>query len=369
MSDILYNYSLIVLAVVLFVLGLLLFFLKMPVNLKSGAYRNASRAMTFTFLFFGLVNIFEFLERFGAEGPENALLCTVVTLVIASVQAFLFTYAVIALINKQVMRRRQITVEIVAVALFLLLGINTYLFAEKTITVLFAYLYTAFYFSQLIRYSLIFNRLYRQSVREMDNYYSGQETERMHWIRVSFFSALAIGLMALLLTLFPNAMFGIACTLVCLVFYVYFAIRFINYAFIFNTIEEVLNEEPEGEPGEESMPESTVNESFSTLDSRIAQWIADKQFTKQGITIKDTAQQLNTNRNYLSAHINQNKNKTFREWINFLRIDYAKSLLAENPEMELWKIAERTGYTDSKYFSTQFKHLTGKTPVEFRNVL
>jgi AraC-like DNA-binding protein len=366
MIEFVYSMTLLILAVTLFALGLMFLFLNVSDNPKLAAYRNAAKAMAFTYIFFGVANTFEYIERlFGVE-TDNSLLFRLITIIIASAQAFLFTFAMISLINTKYMKRKRFLREIFFISLFIVFGLACYLGTNKEIANIFAYFYTAFYFSQLLRYTLMFTKLYRNCLREMDNYFSGQEAERMRWISFSFFSAFAIGIMALILALYPSLPFGIIASLACLLFYVYFAIRFVNYAFIFNTIEEVLNEETEEETLEESMPESTVNESVSALESRIAQWIADKQFTKQGITIKDTAQQLNTNRNYLSAHINQNENKTFREWINALRIDYAKKLLAENPGMDLWKIAEETGYANQSQFAAVFRKITSKTPTKYK---
>jgi YesN/AraC family two-component response regulator len=112
-----------------------------------------------------------------------------------------------------------------------------------------------------------------------------------------------------------------------------------------------------------SAPQTPV---VNTLETSLIKWLDEQRFLQAGITIIDLAIYCGTNRSYISEHINSTQGKNFRQWINELRINYAKRLLNQNPQIELWQITEQTGYTDSKYFSTLFKKLTGKTPSEYR---
>jgi AraC-like DNA-binding protein len=45
----------------------------------------------------------------------------------------------------------------------------------------------------------------------------------------------------------------------------------------------------------------------------------------------------------------------------------AKRLLLQNPDMEIQKVGELTGYRDSAYFSRVFKTYVGMQPSEYRN--
>ncbi|MEC0226475.1 response regulator transcription factor [Paenibacillus alba] len=54
------------------------------------------------------------------------------------------------------------------------------------------------------------------------------------------------------------------------------------------------------------------------------------------------------------------------KYIIKLRIAEAKRLICENPQQEVWKIAEIVGYPDQHYFSRIFKHTTGLSPSEFK---
>jgi len=208
----------------------------------------------------------------------------------------------------------------------------------------------------------------------MDNYFSGNESERMRWVAFSFFTAFAVGVMALLSSMFTSTLFSLLFTVVFDVFYVWFAFRLINDAHQFQVIEPALESEPTEEP---ALPEEiekqvadTASVSFSsapaTLERDIRQWVAGKGFTEKGITVNQLASKLCTNRNYLSTYINTYKNKTFREWINELRIEETKILMRQYPDMTINEIALQMGFTDKSLFIRRFTELTGKSPKEWK---
>ena len=48
------------------------------------------------------------------------------------------------------------------------------------------------------------------------------------------------------------------------------------------------------------------------------------------------------------------------------KIEYAKSLLLQQPDLPLSAVAEKLGYHDQFHFIRQFKSVTGMTPGEYR---
>ena len=53
-------------------------------------------------------------------------------------------------------------------------------------------------------------------------------------------------------------------------------------------------------------------------------------------------------------------------YINTLRIDYAKELLA-NGYYKIEAVARLSGFENPKYFSTLFKQYTGLSPLQYKN--
>ena len=78
------------------------------------------------------------------------------------------------------------------------------------------------------------------------------------------------------------------------------------------------------------------------------------------------AQQICTNRTYVSAYINRRYRMSFRDWINSLRLAYAKQLLATSPELTVTDIARRAGYLSLSNFTRLFTASEGISPGRWR---
>ena len=55
------------------------------------------------------------------------------------------------------------------------------------------------------------------------------------------------------------------------------------------------------------------------------------------------------------------------EIISTIRIEKAKDLLLNSPELRIQDIAEEIGFLDVAHFSRSFKTATGVSPKDFRN--
>ena len=105
---------------------------------------------------------------------------------------------------------------------------------------------------------------------------------------------------------------------------------------------------------------------FLTLDKKIEQCVAKKKFTEKGVTIVMVSDYLETNRSYLSSYINTSKKKTFCEWIAELRVEEAKKLMKQYPDMSVRKIAEKVGCSNGSHLIRQFIKLNGVSPTVWK---
>jgi len=197
----------------------------------------------------------------------------------------------------------------------------------------------------------------------MDNFFAEQESKRFTWIYISFYAALAMGVMALFVTLFFSVVIGIIFSLFIIGFYSYYGVQFINYAYLFQNIEAAIAEK---EKIEEVYNNILTVRDYTLLEINIEEWLADKIFLEQGINIEKVALQLNTNRTYLSDYVNNILNKTFKEWISELRLDEAKNLLLKHPELSISDISEMAGFSDKSNFGRLFIKQMGMTPKVWR---
>jgi AraC-like DNA-binding protein len=346
----------------LFACGVVFLFAAIPDSPLLGNYRKARYLMAGAYLFFVAAGMVEYLFQASPPDVSDAGLMQTVTLAIAASQALLFTLALLALLDVRFPGWPYIFRKVAYVLLFVAAIFASYLFCPaETFRVAF-YVFSAIYALLLMRYTLLFLRSYRQFQRRMDNYFSDMEADRLRWVAFSFFAALAVGIMALLSSLFMSTLVALLFTVGFDTFYLFFAIRFINYRF--HAIERAMNDETPAPPAETpyvaslpsaAPPAPSSSDVFARIDRKIEEWITNKHFTQQGITLDALAARLHTNSKYLSVYINTCKKQTFREWINALRIEEAKTLLLQHPGITVNEIARRLGFSDKSHFLRQFK--------------
>jgi two-component system response regulator YesN len=77
------------------------------------------------------------------------------------------------------------------------------------------------------------------------------------------------------------------------------------------------------------------------------------------------AERFNYNSSYFSELFKSKVGKTFIQYVTEVRMAQAMRLLVDTP-LNLWDIAELTGFSNASYFSSKFKRMYGVTPSDFR---
>ena len=86
------------------------------------------------------------------------------------------------------------------------------------------------------------------------------------------------------------------------------------------------------------------------------------------INLDKLAARLNASKHHVSQVINEQLGASFFEYVNQLRVEEAKSLLAETKrsDFHIIEIAYLVGFNNKVSFNAAFKKATGMTPTEFR---
>lgn len=345
-----------VVAVITFVFGILFLFMTIPGNKLYDNYRVCRKLLAIAYLIMFGLNL---VELFMSKADNDPFITHYITLIISSFQSFLFTYALITLINTEYLTPRRIFTELVPIGL-LTIGCSLSFLLHLPVEVEYGIFVVGigYYSYQLIRYTLMFNRQFQQYERNFNNFFSENESNRMHWVRFAFYLALSAGIMALSSEFITIPIASIIFVLVFAFFYLFFGIRYLNYVYVFNTIEPVTHVVTDG------IVESRLTN--EELARAVESWVQLKRFLQPGLTLNDLTIELNTNRTYLSNYINQNKGMNFNAWINWLRIEEAKDRLVHQPEMSIAEISEQVGYSEHSNFSRYFLKYTGTTPSVWR---
>lgn len=91
-------------------------------------------------------------------------------------------------------------------------------------------------------------------------------------------------------------------------------------------------------------------------------------FLNQDFNLQTVAKRIKTNTTYLSYVINKNYQKSFSEFSNELKINYAVNQIINNPIYRKYStqaIAESVGFKNNVSFTKSFKKRAGVTPAQF----
>lgn len=92
----------------------------------------------------------------------------------------------------------------------------------------------------------------------------------------------------------------------------------------------------------------------------------EEHYHDPDISLKTVCKHVHMSVSYFSSLFKHHTGKTFIEYLTAVRVGKAKELLATT-DLKTYEIANRTGYRDPHYFSVIFKKMTGDTPTDFRN--
>jgi AraC-like DNA-binding protein len=112
-----------------------------------------------------------------------------------------------------------------------------------------------------------------------------------------------------------------------------------------------------------------INENLiNQILKKLADFESTKGFLEPNITIQTLSDVFATNNKYVSKIVNIYKQKTFIQYINDLRIDYALTSLKEDSRLRKYTIqalAIEFGFNNAESFSAAFHKKTGIKPTYF----
>ncbi|MEA9413546.1 AraC family transcriptional regulator [Flavobacterium sp. PL02] len=133
-----------------------------------------------------------------------------------------------------------------------------------------------------------------------------------------------------------------------------------------NEIE--LNNEKEIKIAETKIDVGIAEELVNQILEKLDDFEKRKGYLESNITVQMLSTTFETNSKYVSKIVNVYKGKTFTQYINDLRVEYAVTLLQENKMLRKYTIqalALEFGFNNAESFSTAFYKKTGIKPTYF----
>ncbi len=344
------------------VVGSCFLLLSVPKVRELHNYLMARKVMGVAYLLLGVSMVSELVLPSDIKPDIDAVRTIILT--ISSILAFSFTYSSLMLINIRFAVKQKLAVEIIPVCVISCANWVAYIVAPVWAFYLFQVVFILYYVFVLFKYTILFRTTFREYKQQMDNFFSEQEWKRLQWVNFSFYYALLVGILALVSILSPEVIF-IVFKVFIIPFYVYYGFQLVNYGLKYPFIETICMASARND--KEDTDNGARPASFGDLEALIDGWIEGKNYLQTGITVEQAADQLHTNRTYLSGYINTYKQQTFREWINRLRMDEAKLLIADNTSLTISEVGRMVGFTDKSNFTRQFIKHTSMSPSVWKS--
>lgn len=214
---------------------------------------------------------------------------------------------------------------------------------------------------------------YRRAIRIFNETQADDIGAYIEWLSIFTYWALIFGVGCGLLTFLPDE-YVFIWILSSIPFYSYLFYSYQNYLLFYEQVENAFEQDipseeellTNSETEHEIVSEKEVPRSYTEFIERVDNWIKTDGYVQQGLTIKELSEILYTNRTYLSAYIKTTYKMTFREWITSLRLEYAKNILKEHPEINIQKLAESSGFLSQSNFIKLFSEKEGCTPAKWK---
>lgn len=202
--------------------------------------------------------------------------------------------------------------------------------------------------------ALLFKHVHDYRRYAEENYGSVEQTDEKWVIRyLVMIFVLGCSYAYLCITEEPNRLFTQQWLLFFILVYTNDQVIFRSKPWIENAAEEEKEEEAKTEFGAE-------------YREKLEQWMeTEKPYLNPEFRLNDLRQVLPLNRTYLSQFIHAEYDCTFYQFVTNYRIEEAKRLMREQPDLKMYDIAEQCGFSSPTVFGRVFARETGQTPTEW----
>lgn len=105
--------------------------------------------------------------------------------------------------------------------------------------------------------------------------------------------------------------------------------------------------------------------SLDEVNTNKTTYYLQENFTNRDISLQSAAAHLKITEVELEENVKSSTGLKFKDYLNVLRIEFAKQLLLETDDKS-FEIATKSGFNNAANFSQVFKSLTGTTPNKYR---
>ena len=371
MEPTIYNFSLCTALPLMLFFGFYFLFAKTPEKKIFKNYLRSRQIMGIAMLLLSANYSVHFFFGIRFKNADSAILMNMSTYFLCY---SLFSSALIMLLDRFYITKRRVWTHIILWIIFSTLsGVVLFLLPSGIMQKISLFALAAW----LVVFGVVLARrviiAYRRAIRIFNETQADDIGAYIEWLSIFTYWAVIFGVGCGLLTFLPDK-YVFIWILSSIPFYSYLFYSYQNYLLFYEQVENAFEQDIQSEEElltnseteHEIVSEKEVPKSYTEFIERVDNWIKTDGYVQQGLTIKELSKILYTNRTYLSAYIKTTYKMTFREWITSLRLEYAKNILKEHPEINIQKLAESSGFLSRSNFIKLFSEKEGCTPAKWK---
>lgn len=364
-----------------FILGSLLFLIKVPKTEYSRKIDITKN--TIGVCFYICFILFLLCLRFS--GIENyEVFSTYIMFVVTAISSAILSFSLINLLDEKYYENDRFFLNVGFVALLSVLFVKSFWWNDGWLKMVIKSGAVALFIFQCVSHILAFRRIYANARKKMEQYYDEEQDQRLKWIRFCYTIMMLTQMFILVYMLLPRGFMKVY-NVWYMLFMLYFAANFISFlgshkllldAFAYKALsgqDTILPIKRKRKPKEKVETEGTekikptAEAELKKLERALDKWVKQKKYCEYDKSRSDVVSELGTTKEILHFYFSTRVGKDFKTWRTELRIEEAKRLLIENKDMSTNVVGEISGFSDRSNFHRQFVKLVGCTPKQWRD--
>ena len=372
------------------VLAILLMLIKIPNSAYSGKLATSKLAIVVSFLICSFM-MFYTISEYGSEDIWDWEMFTMLTIyIVVHFSTCIITYSMLALLKTERHKGQNLFMPgllVSAIVAFMLLesykSQNMRYFGVVCLIAAIAFLI------QTVTYIVYFDKAYKQSLMDLENYYDEDESHKIKWVRFCYIISMLTNvffLVYLCLFWFLDYKMEIAAlyTFWYLLYFLYLTSNFLSFLSTHKLVLDAVahkvltgqdlnltigGEARKARRNRRNQPDETTRKEteFRKIEKAIETWVEQKRFCEYDRSRDEIARELGTSTEMLHVYFNTKVGVDFKTWRTELRIAEAKRILLENREISTSVVGEISGFSDRSNFHRQFVKFVGCSPKQWRD--
>ncbi|MBR5610592.1 MAG: AraC family transcriptional regulator [Bacteroidales bacterium] len=360
-----------------FILGFLLFLIKVPNTEYSRKIAKTKNTIAACYMVcFGLFYVC--IKFTGIENYE--VFSSMMLLVVTAISSAILSFSLINLLDENALENDKFYLNVGLVIALSVVFMRSFWWDPGWKRMLVHVAYIVFFVLQCFGHIMVFRRLYKESRLKVEQYYDEDEDQKIRWIHFCYTIMMLTQMFILVYRLFPTGFMKVY-NVWYSIFLLYFAANFISFlgshklmldAFAYKALsgQELkmigLARKKKGVRKSDEDHTGINDAEIKKFERALEKWVKEKKYSEYDRSREEVAKELGTTREFLHMYFTMYKGMDFKTWRTELRVEESKRLLLENKELSTNVIGEIAGFSDRSNFHRQFVKIVGCTPKQWR---